>query len=139
MMYLLCGLPASGKSTYANNLGLPVVSADTIRKEWYGDAAIQGDGKAIFAEVYSRIDKLIVKGVDFCVDNTSVDIRSRANYLGRGTEVVAVFFNTPVTECKRRNSLRERVVPEWVIDKMASRLVPPSTEEGFLKVDVINP
>jgi len=137
MMYLLCGLPGSGKSTYAASLGLPTISADSIREEWYGDAAVQGDGKAIFAEVYSRIDKAIASGIDFCVDNTSVDTRARANYLGRGTEVVAVFFNTSIEECKRRNNLRSRVVPEWVIDKMASRLTTPTTEEGFVEVRVI--
>ena len=139
MMHILVGLPGAGKTTYAKEKGWPIVSADLIREEWYGDAAIQGDGKAVFAEVFRRCDKFIADGVNFCVDNTSVDVKSRANYLGRGTEVICVFINTPIEECKRRNSLRDRKVPEWVIDKMASRLKAPSLKEGFKEVRIINP
>ena len=44
-LYMMVGLPASGKSTYAKLLAEEVdgiiVSSDAIRKEWYGDENIQ--------------------------------------------------------------------------------------------------
>jgi predicted kinase len=51
--------------------------------------------------------------------------------------VEAVFFDVPVEVCRERNRRRGRVVPEEVLDRMAAKLVPPSTGEGFSKVTVI--
>ena len=57
-LYVMCGLPSSGKTTYAKLLAEEidgiVVSSDGIRAEWYGDEAIQGDPSKIFREVELR-------------------------------------------------------------------------------------
>ena len=42
-----------------------------------------------------------------------------------------MYVSTDVEECKRRNAQRERVVPIEVIERMASKLVVPTVEEGF--------
>jgi predicted kinase len=51
--------------------------------------------------------------------------------------VEAVFFDTPIEVCQERNRLRERVVPQDVIERMARKMTPPSREEGFSRVTVV--
>jgi predicted kinase len=46
-------------------------------------------------------------------------------------------MDVPLEECKRRNRLRERVVPEEAMDRMAARLELPREEEGFARVRVV--
>ncbi|HKD37378.1 MAG TPA: AAA family ATPase, partial [Pirellulales bacterium] len=53
-------------------------------------------------------------------------------------QIEAIFFDVPVEMCQRRNRKRDRVVPEEVIEKMAKRLQPPSLEEGFDRVALVN-
>lgn len=55
--YMMCGLPGSGKSTQAKKmaekLNASIFSSDAIRKEKYGDEAIQGNPNKIFSELIS--------------------------------------------------------------------------------------
>ena len=48
----------------------------------------------------------------------------------------AVFFDVPLEVCLDRNARRHRVVPEEALAKMAAKLVPPTTEEGFARVEI---
>jgi predicted kinase len=50
--------------------------------------------------------------------------------------VEAVFFDVPVDVCKERNRGRKRVVPDFVIDMMASRIARPTVQEGFESVTI---
>ena len=49
----------------------------------------------------------------------------------------AVFFDVPVEVCLQRNARRARVVPEVVMRRMASKLKPPTFEEGFTRITVV--
>lgn len=69
------------------------------------------------------------------IDATHLTPWERRPYLRmRGVRVEAVFFDTPLDECKRRNRGRSRQVPEEVLDAMSAKLVPPSKSEGFARV-----
>ncbi|MBZ5727947.1 MAG: AAA family ATPase [Acidobacteriia bacterium] len=54
-----------------------------------------------------------------------------------GCEVEAVFFDVPLEVCRQRNARRHRVVPEDALAKMAEKLAPPATAEGFARVTVV--
>jgi predicted kinase len=54
-----------------------------------------------------------------------------------GYEVHGVYFDVPVEVCLERNQRRQRVVPEDVMRRMASKLRPPSFEEGFAKITIV--
>ena len=75
------------------------------------------------------------------IDATNLTRRDRKPFIriGQqyGCEMEAVFFDIPVEICKTRNSQRGRVVPEHALDLMAAKLVPPSIEEGFTRVEVV--
>ena len=69
-IYTMCGLPGSGKSTYAKNY-LPdcvIVSSDAIRGELYGSEEIQGNAKKVFAEAFRRIREAVNNGQDVVFD-----------------------------------------------------------------------
>ena len=72
------------------------------------------------------------------IDATSLTPSERRPYIKLAeiydAEIEAVFFDVPVEECQRRNRLRNRVVPDEAILRMAEKLVPPSLEEGFARV-----
>ena len=51
-----------------------------------------------------------------------------------GCILEALFFDVPVEICIARNQVRDRVVPEEAIRKMAQQMIPPSTQEGFAEI-----
>lgn len=142
---IMVGLPASGKSTeaayMAEKLGADVYNADKIREELYGDASIQGDNKEVFHLLYERAKDDVSIGRPVILDNTNITVKDRklAMNVFRNYDVrfEAVYMETDIEECKRRNAERERVVPEWVIDRMAKKLEEPKLKEGFWSVSYI--
>jgi predicted kinase len=75
------------------------------------------------------------------VDATNLSPHERKQWIkmakGFGYEVQAVFFDVPVEVCMDRNRRRERVVPDEVMQRMASKLKPPTFNEGFSKIVVV--
>lgn len=85
--YMLCGLPASGKSHYAldlqrimsneTNEKTVIVSSDNIRKELYGDENIQGNPEEVFNLVHERILQSLNNGVNVIYDATNLKRKYR--------------------------------------------------------------
>ena len=131
-IYTLVGLPASGKSTFTQTLtNCVVVSSDEIREQLFGSAEYQNNPKLVFNTARKRIAEALKDGKDVVFDATNINHRARKLALNFDAYQVAIFFTTSAEECKRRNAQRERQVPESAIDRMASRLVAPTLEEGF--------
>lgn len=136
-LYTMIGLPGSGKSTFASNHPeCIVVSTDAIRGELFGDESEQKDGKLVFDVAYARLAQAVEAGQDAIFDATNLQRKYRKKIFQMFPKAyhVAVFVNTPVDVCKERNAKRDRVVPEMVIDRMASSLNPPTIAEGFKKI-----
>jgi len=72
------------------------------------------------------------------VDATNLSPHERQGWIklahDYGYEVHAVFFDVPLEVCLERNQKRQRVVAEDVMRRMASKLRPPTFEEGFTKI-----
>ena len=141
-VYILVGIPGSGKSSYAAELaelvGAEVHNADSIREELYGDAAIQGDGKKVFGLLYTRAKDDVAIGCPIILDNTNITKKVRQKAMKTfdkyNCKFVAVVMNTPIEECKCRNKMRDRTVPDWVIDRMINNYEEPTVDEGFDKI-----
>src|SRR5262249_60677751 len=75
------------------------------------------------------------------VDATNLSAHDRQGWIKMaydfGYEVHGVYFDVPVDVCIERNQRRQRVVPEDVMRRMASKLRPPSFEEGFAKITIV--
>ena len=139
-LYTMIGLPGSGKSTIAKQIpNAVVISSDAIRKELYGAEEIQGNGKQVFDLVYKRIGEELAKGNDVVFDATNITPRARKAVFRFPAEHIAIFVDTPLDECLKRNATRTRKVPEKVIYRMYEDYILPSTMEGFKTIVFTTP
>ena len=136
-VYLLIGPSGVGKSTWAmqkiGELGgnCAYFNADSIRKELYGDASVQGKGHEVFSLLKTRYRKALTdpKVENVFIDNTSLTSRDRKDYYDGKSRFVLVCFLVPIETALLRNSLRERKVPEDVIRRQYAKIQPPTAEE----------
>lgn len=145
-LYVVCGIPGSGKSHYCREHkkdGVHV-SRDAIR------FALLEDGENYFAhedEVYeifwNKINKELAAGRDVYADQTSLSAKPRhwlLSHISVPCFKVAIVMDTPLDVCLERNSKRtgrERV-PAATIKNMYNSFTLPTEEEGFDKI-IINP
>ena len=133
------GLPGAGKSTYLESIGAHAISSDAVRVLLADDETDQTINGPVFATVkYLVRQRLELRRPVTYMDATNLVRRDRRSWLelGRehGAQVEALWFDVPLQVCKQRNAGRPRVVPEWVLDLMAARFIPPSVAEGFDEV-----
>lgn len=142
---VLIGLPASGKSAYANELkqlkpNTVILSSDSIRKQLFGDETDQSDNNKVFNHLYMIMQSHLLTFNDVIIDATNINRKSRKRIFERlgniPCRVNAVVFATPYNECLARNKARERQVPEHVIQKMYYSFEFPQKFEGFDEIEV---
>jgi len=148
----MIGISGSGKSTYANGLKTSLkvenkldtksISMDDIRAELTSDAADQSKNAEVFNLTRQRVMAGIKQGNNVIVDVTAPTPKDRRTWIdiakANGAEARAYFINTPIAVAKKRNLSRARVVPDFVIDRQFSKLVPPRESEGFDSVTTVN-
>lgn len=140
-IYVLCGVPGSGKSTWAQKhmREKPIVSRDEIRFNIIKD---EEDYFSHETEVFSTFINSIVdacKSFGCCiVDATHISKTSRHKLFRALDEQIKdrydttiVYFNVPLGTCLQRNKLRNgrALVPEQAIYSMHSRLTEPEYYE----------
>jgi predicted kinase len=143
-LYVLAGLPGSGKSTWLERQGKPALSSDTLRTLLTGDEANQENNRLVFAQLRELVRARLEAGCEETwVDSTALTRVERRCWIRLaemlGCPVEAVFFDTPFEVCRARNLNRRRRVPEDAMERMARRMTMPSIEEGFDRVHVIRP
>ena len=141
---MLVGLPASGKSTYAEKLkeqGYHIHSSDAIREELIGDANSQDKNADVFTVLHKRVKNDLSKGISCVYDATNMSMKRRKAFLDDikkyGCRKVCMVFIAPVELCKGRNLRRERQVPDEVFDKMLKSFWMPMYYEGWDRIDFV--
>ena len=145
MLYVLIGIQASGKSTWAKanaeRLSAAVVASDDIRNEMEADGLdATGQGDRVFAIFAQRVARLLDAGSSVIADATHARRAWRANILAiarqREVRIAAVWFQASLDTCRVRNSQKpggtrwgDRIVPEDVLVDMWRRLEPPAADE----------
>lgn len=143
------GIPGSGKTTVlrevAEHLEITRISPDEIREELTGDQASQSVNAKAWEETYRRVQATLELGRSAIVDATHTEAFRRSGtvetYRSFGAAaVVAVVFDTSLEVAKERNANRERVVPEYALDRMHAALTrePAKVSEGFDEVIVVS-
>ena len=149
-LYMMCGLPGSGKSSLARKIrdsaeegSVEIHSSDALRAELFGDATWHGNEKYLFSTLHRNIENCLWSGRSAVYDATNLRGSFRRNYLhtlenaGLQFHKVCIFVDTPYEECLRRNAARERIVPEEVIASMARILRRPERTEGWDKILIV--
>lgn len=146
-VYILVGVPGSGKSTWIKNqvwaLGMPVVSTD---------AHVENHARKLgltYSDVFNgymptAVDLMVnhavhcrTNSLDFIWDQTSTSIATRAKKIRMLPDYykIAVVFKTPEPEelARRLASRPGKNIPPEVSESMVRQLrdEPPTKEEGF--------
>jgi predicted kinase len=144
-LYMLIGVPASGKSTWLKKNMAPdgvVVSSDdhverlaAMQGKTYSQAFKDVAGDATKAMMTDLSDAIAAQK-DIYWDQTNPSKKARAKKLRQvpnNYEKVAVYFPTPNDEehQKRLASRPDKTIPDFVIKSMKSSLQAPLLDEGF--------
>lgn len=141
-LYLMCGVPGAGKSTFLKNKikknNSVIISRDAIRfsivklnEEYFSH---EDEVVKIFWE---QINKALAENKDVFVDQTSLTSRSRKWLLQHVTgyeHANIIWIDEDLETCLKRNEERRGTrsyVPESSIRRMYNQFVKPSLDEGF--------
>lgn len=149
-LYVMVGVPASGKSTWIKNQvwakDIPVVSTDRFVEEYAKE-----QGKT-YSEVFQEYMPIAVKlmanqalicqanNKDIIWDQTSTTVATRAKKIRMLPEYykIAVVMKTPPTSMlqQRLASRPGKDIPWEIVSNMAQQLEaePPTLEEGFNEI-----
>ena len=151
-VFLLCGIPASGKSTWARAHMTPTtewISRDKVR------FSIVREDEEYFSHEDEVFDTFIAY-INQTLENPEVDtIFIDATHISKGArrkvlsrirkqniaELNCVWFDVSLDTCLARNHLRtgREHVPETAIENMyKSKTYPSKTEEGFNTIFIVD-
>lgn len=146
-LILLCGIPGSGKTFYAEKIKdsysyIVHLSSDAIRKELYGDESIQGNPSEVFSLMQNRAIEFLNNGYDVIYDATNITRKDRASIIAKCPKFARIKCHiiwAPIETCIERDAVRERTVGKEVIDRMLKRFQMPYYDEGIDEIEIIKP
>lgn len=124
--YVMCGVPGSGKTTHSKKMveerGLERFSFDEMgcfRLEEFMRPALEA----------------IREGKSVILDSTNLRVNVRKKILQAVADIpckkIAVYMDTPLDECIRRNANRECRLQDFIIESTHRSLQPPTLDEGW--------
>lgn len=145
-LHMMCGLPGSGKSTYAKRLaeegGILYFSSDELRVELFGNIAHQEDNAVIFQELRNRASHALSQGQSVVMDATNAAKKKRMQEIKSFYEPyhkVIHYCGTHIAWTKEANRERERQVPSVVINNMYRAMEVPFYDEGWDEIHLVFP
>jgi predicted kinase len=142
---MMCGLPASGKSTYAKEISIKensvVLSSDTLREKLFDDINNQDGNEIIFDLLHKLIKYYLKNGISVIYDATNINYKQRMELLKELKSIdcykQCILVATPYEKCLEQNSKRDRQVPKYVIDKMYKNFYIPQYYEKWDNIEIV--
>ena len=147
-LYMMCGVPGSGKTTWIKN-HMPKVAAhvsrDIIRFSMLGtDDEYFSKEVEVFNEFCNQIKENLEKRIDVYADATHLNASSRAKVLNKvkayAKKINAICIEESLITCLNRNDEREGLafVPHNAIRRMFYQYNTPEKREGFDEIIIFN-
>lgn len=134
ILYTLCGIPGSGKSTTAIRISEEksalLYSYDVFKKT-------NPKGEKTHELLYTKIKQELLQGYDVVLDDLHTRIEWRQDLLSAIQDIlckkILIVTTTPLEECIQRNAQREgnARLPDSIIYHLNSKYQPPSLKEGW--------
>ncbi len=133
-LYVLCGIPASGKTTLARGL------AEATNSKLYCFDDISGfnnpsKSKQLKQQMYNDVYNDLLAGNSIVIDDLHTQKEWRENLLFIVKDInckkILIIMDTSLNECLSRNKKRKNRLPDFVIKLLHQRYESPSTEEGW--------
>lgn len=151
-LYMLIGVPGSGKSTWLRTMGLDTLVVLSTDDKIEAAAAAQGktyndvfksEITAAEKQMYKDAETAFAADCDVIWDQTNITAKTRSKKLRIVPEhydVVAVYFETPNdVELQRRLANRPgKTIPANIVMGMKSQLEEPKHSEGFVEIIYAN-
>lgn len=149
-LYMLCGVPGSGKSTWIRNRvikdhthiastdSLIEIAAKAVCKTY--DDVFQDTIKSATKTMYELLKYAVEDNMDIIWDQTNLDRKSRGSKLIMIPDhyyKIAVYFPTPDDLHERlihREMTEGKSIPDYVMKSMLTNFTIPDISEGFDKV-----
>ena len=147
---LIVGLSGSGKTTAAKEWAsrfsnTTIISSDDIRQELWGDANDQQNPAKVFEVMFDRTVEAMKRGENVVYDATNLIAKTRKStllrlrrILGNDFQAVCTLVVCAISECKQRQSGRERKVSDEVIDRTVRQFQIPWYNEGWDSIYIIS-
>jgi predicted kinase len=138
-LIVLAGISGSGKSTFRDLLcesnHFAIVCPDLIRKEFYGDESIQGDGNKVFSKAFEDLKNFGECFFDCVFDATNTTKKARRKVIEEGQKhfdfILCYYFAPDLTKSIGNQKKRERQVPHDVLVRQVQQWEYPTLDEGF--------
>lgn len=133
--YILCGLPASGKTTLSTQLAVEH-NAKLYHYDEFKKGSKPQESKQTHQRLYDQIKQNLLQGNDVVLDDLHTRLEWRQDLLSAFQDIpckkILIVMTTPLEECVRRNSQRQQGrLPDFVFYHLNSRYQSPSLEEGW--------
>jgi predicted kinase len=135
-LFLLIGLPRSGKSTIVREMGdAPIVNPDSIRLALHGQRFVPSAEPFVWAIAQTMVKALFEAGhPKVYLDATNITKKRRKMWITDEWETVAVWVDTTVSQCFERAMTEgdDEIIP--IITDMAKKMECPDEDEGFSNI-----
>lgn len=146
-MFVLCGFPASGKSTIAKKINaiIPcnILSMDAYRNPLEDGGLSQEDNGKVFAIFRNAIEKSVKRNQNIIVDALNLKAQNRKYYMkltkDKEYKHICIFIDCDIETCMKNNRNKDRthIVPNSYYEKIKNRGSKPILDEGWDEIYII--
>ena len=139
-LYVLCGIPGSGKTTHSTQLA-EQANAQLFSFDEYPGACDPRKTKQAKEQMYDDVRSALNAECDVVLDDLHTKKEWRVNLLSTGRDIechkILVVMTTSLDECLSRNRQRQRRLPDFVVKSLAEGYENPDLVEGWDEIKYV--